>query len=298
MAIEAAAVRWERIITQNVPYHRLSDHWRRWLARLYPETTIPNAVDDLLVFVDIREMDGPKGSIGQARRLFWRDPSFLPVAAGIMLDKDDVNRISDDRVEAIVLHEMGHAVGFWTGTWRPNNLLQNPSLHENGDSIVPTPDTDFSGTNAIAAFNAAGGSSYTGPRSRSRTPLGDRATGTFTGGSPCSKNELMTSRLGDAVSFPLSAVTIQSHMLQRRRYPGRRLHPAQTSSSDPLARSSVGDPEGLALLRTSSSGPLERSSNEDREGLALLNCVETHPEAGPDEPEPITLNLRRAGERE
>ncbi len=149
------------------------------------------------------------------RGVFSGDPSFLPVAAGIMLDKDDVNRISDDRVEAIVLHEMGHAVGFGTGTWRPNNLLQNPSLHENGDSIVPTPDTDFSGTNAIAAFNAAGGSNYTGPRSRSRTPLGDRATGTFTGGSPCSKNELMTSRLGDAVSFPLSAVTIQSHMLQR-----------------------------------------------------------------------------------
>ena len=34
------------------------------------------------------------------------------------------------------------------------------------------------------------------------------------------------------------------------------------------------------------------------EGLIPLSCVIEHPEAGPDEPEPIILNLRRVGERE
>ena len=49
---------------------------------------------------------------------------------------------------------------------------------------------------------------------------------------------------------------------------------------------------------TSSSTRFARAAGEDQEWLVLLNCVVTHPEAGPDEPEPIPLNLRRAGERE
>ena len=38
-----------------------------------------------------------------------------------------------------------------------------------------------------------------------------------------------------------------------------------------------------------------RAAVEDLEELVLLNCVVEHPQAGPDRPEPIRLNLRRPG---
>ena len=61
----------------------------------------------------------------------------------------------------IVSQRIGHALGFHSSVWKRHNLLQpeaNPSRPR------PQPDTHFSGAKAIAAFNAAGGSSYTGAR--------------------------------------------------------------------------------------------------------------------------------------
>ena len=279
-AFETAAARWERIIAQDIPNHRLSDNRRSLLERLYPGTTSPEVVDDLVVYVEVVEIDGLSGTLGQAGRLVWRVPSSLPIAAGIELDRDDLRILTDQELGSLVLHELGHTLGFGLGSWEDHNLLKNPSLDVNGDPIVPAPDTYFSGANAIAAFNAAGGSSYTGAKVPVENTSGGSGSQDSHWRESVLQHELMTPRIGEATSHPLSAITIQSladigYVVDVTRADAYTL-PSTTSSSTRFAR----------------------AAGEDQEWLVLLNCVVTHPEAGPDEPESITLNLRRAGETE
>ena len=195
----------------------------------------------------------------------WRLPSWMPIASGVQLDQDDVGTMSNAKLAALMLHEIGHTLGFGTN-W--DYLLQNPSLVY-GNAIVPTPDTHFSGINAIAAFNAAGGSSYTGEKVPVENTLGISRDGHWR--ESVLDNELMTSRAAEAVSFPLSAITIQV-------------------LADMGYRVDVTQADAYTLPATSSS------SNTGVRAAEGLNCtIITHPDAGPDEPEPITLNLKRVG---
>ena len=90
----------------------------------------------------------------------------------------------------------------------------------------------------------------------------------------------MTSRIGDAVTHLLSAITIQS-------------------LADIGYGVDVTQADAYTLPSTSSSSTRTvRASGEDGGDLILLNCIVTHPEAGPDEPEPIILNLRSTSEGE
>ena len=90
----------------------------------------------------------------------------------------------------------------------------------------------------------------------------------------------MTPYIGSTAN-PFSAITIQSmadigYVVDATRADAYTLPSTSLSASDRVTRGAVGQGEGLVLL----------------------NCVVEHPEAGPDEPEPISLNLRRANARE
>ena len=84
--------------------------------------------------------------------------SQLPVLGFMQLDADDVTRLEQngDLVD-VILHEMGHVLGIGTLWGNFDTLLVNPSLPSN-----PGADTHFAGAAAIAAFDAAGGTAYTG----------------------------------------------------------------------------------------------------------------------------------------
>ena len=279
-AFETAAARWERVIAQDIPNHRLSESGRSLLERLYPGITAPEVVDDLVVYVEVVEIDGLSGTLGQASRLVWRLPSSLPIAAGIELDRDDLRIMTNNKLDALILHELGHTLGFGLRSWDDLNLLHDHSLDQNYDPIVPAPDTYFSGPNAIAAFNAAGGSSYTGAKVPVENTWGGSGSQDSHWRESVLQSELMTPRVGTATSHPLSAITIQS--LADVGYV------VDVTQAD-------------AYTLPSSSTSLTRGAGafaDGGKGLVLLNCVVEHPEAGPDEPEPITLNLRRSGRRE
>ncbi len=274
LAFENAVARWERIIAQDIPNHRLSARGRSLLDGLYPGTTAPEVVDDLLVYVEVTEIDGFGGTLGQAWRLVWRVPSSLPIASGIALDRDDLRTMSNNELEVLALHELGHTLGFGLGPWIDHNLLKDPSLDMNDDPIVPAPDTYFSGANAIAAFNAAGGSSYMGAKVPVENTWGGSGSQDGHWRESVMQSELMTPRVGDVVRHPLSAITIQS-------------------LADIGYTVDATQADAYTLPSTSSSKIATGS-----EGLILLNCVITHPEAGPDRPGPVILNLRRVSESE
>jgi hypothetical protein len=130
----------------------------------------------------------------------------LPLLAFIQLDSDDVTRLEQDGdLLDVILHEMGHALGIGTLWGNFDTLLVNPSLPSN-----PGADTHFAGTAAIAAFDAAGGTAYTGG---AKVPVDNQAS---VGSSDTHwrelvlQLELMTPQLTPGVANPMSAITTES----------------------------------------------------------------------------------------
>ena len=110
----------------------------------------------------------------------------------IAIDKDDLEWMSDTFLLEVILHEMGHVLGFGT-FWKTLNLVRGVS------------DMYFTGPLAIHAFDNAGGRNYNGPK----VPV-ESDSGHWRG--PVFGDELMTPSVRPDLdgSLPLSAITIQS----------------------------------------------------------------------------------------
>ena len=116
--------------------------------------------------------------------------SFIIIAESLLEESDTV-------LEMVVLHELGHALGF--GTAWTEKLLKESSASN------PEADTHFAGPLAIKAFNEAGGEDYEG----NKVPV---ANGGDDGHwrSSVLGNELMGSHVDADYPYFLSAITIQS----------------------------------------------------------------------------------------
>ena len=166
---------------------------------------INQMVDNVLVVVRLDSIDQAGRTLGQAGICAVRQSSGLPLVARLTLDTDDVDRLeSGGRLVALILHELGHALGFGT-LWTSNGLLANPSLPGNAGV-----DTHFTGAGAIAAFDAIGGDAYTGgqkvPVENTEGGIGSRDSHWR---SSVFANELMTGFL-TAGANPVSRVTVAS----------------------------------------------------------------------------------------
>ena len=170
----------------------------------HPE--VSDTVDDLRIFIDIRPLDGPSGTLAQAGFCQIRSLSRLPVLGFMSFDVADLGQIEQSGdLTALTLHEMGHVLGVGTLWPEFDVLLVDPSLPFNSGA-----DTHFAGGAAIAAFDAAGGTAYTGGE---KVPvenlLGEGSADTHWRESVL-RNELMTPALQSGVANPLSAITTES----------------------------------------------------------------------------------------
>ena len=110
----------------------------------------------------------------------------------------NIHILDDDLLFDVACHEIGHALGFGS-LWEDFDLLRNPS-ELNADA-----DTYFQGSRATAAFNEAGGTSYTSKK----VPIEN-------GGDDAHWREsvfifeLMSPSRDPRISNPLSAITVQS----------------------------------------------------------------------------------------
>jgi hypothetical protein len=117
--------------------------------------TIKTSIDDILILVTLDSIDGPGKVLGQAGPCYVRVPGFLPLLGIMHFDTADVAALeSAGLFHAVILHEMGHVLGFGP-LWGSSglNLLVGPA--DSGGT-----DPHFIGQQAIAAFNRMGGAGY------------------------------------------------------------------------------------------------------------------------------------------
>jgi uncharacterized protein YjdB len=199
-AFNEAKERWESLVTgdvEDIPLQTAAEDCGPGSPALN------QTIDDLLIFVTLEEIDGPGGVLGSAGPCFIRNSNSLSLVGAMIFDKEDLASIEDaGLLQTLILHEMGHVLGFGS-LWPTMGLLADPSL-------PPATGTDphFTGAQAIAAFDQVGGTAYTG----AKVPVEDTGgEGTADGHWRESVfiNELMTGFV-DLGENPLSIVTVSS----------------------------------------------------------------------------------------
>jgi hypothetical protein len=158
-------------------------------------------VDDVLIFATLEPIDGPGRVVGSAAPCWIRDRGFLPLVGVMVFDLHDMDLLERDGIlEALFLHEMGHVLGFGP-MWKYRDLLADPV--EAGGT-----DPHFTGRRAVAAFNGAGGSRYTGAKVPVENGFGPGTNDSHWRESVFG-NEVMTGFIDDGAN-PLSAITVAS----------------------------------------------------------------------------------------
>jgi hypothetical protein len=195
-AFTDAVLRWESIITGDLPSVAIPP------TDLFCQDSpvLNETIDDLLIFVQLIPIDGAGQILGAAGPCLLRNPGFLPLLGLMRFDTADIN---GGNLPNVVLHEMGHVLGFGT-IWVDKLLLKNPSLPSS-----PGVDTYFSGPQSIIAFNAAGGNAYVGAKVPVENAQGGEGTRDAHWRESQLVHELMTGFLTGSAQ-PLSAITIRS----------------------------------------------------------------------------------------
>jgi hypothetical protein len=163
---------------------------------------IHRSVDDLVILVTLTPIDGVGNVLGGSAPCYIRSTGKLPVLSLMQLDTDDLDQLQTaGLLQTVILHEMGHALGYGT-IWTDLNLLADAS---------PPPGTDphFTGAQATAAFNAVGGASYVASLKVPVENTGGAGTADAHWRESVFGNELMTGFV-DAGANPLSRVTVGS----------------------------------------------------------------------------------------
>ena len=203
-AFRTSAAMWERIITDDIYDYSFVENPQPANECISGQPGISDVVDDLRIYISIRDIDGPQPILGRAGPCYLRGISEHPIVGMMEFDIYDFDRITDQGLLIpVVLHEMGHVLGIGT-IWSRKELLMNPS------SVTPGADTHFIGPRAITAFDNAGGVNYTGG---AKVPVENEA-------GPGSQDshwreavfgaELMSPFVNSGVQNPLSVITIQS----------------------------------------------------------------------------------------
>lgn len=196
-AFEQAVARWRQIILSGDAPYPVNESASFCFPAM--NETVPGVV----IFAKLQPIDNAGGILGQAGPCIVRDdPGYLSAVGHMLFDTADLASLeASGRLNAVILHEMGHVLGFGT-MW---DFLTNALLVGRGSG-----DPFFSGSSARGAFlaSAATGTTFTG------TPVPVENTGG--GGTRDShwreatvSNELMTGFLNQGVN-PLSAFTAAS----------------------------------------------------------------------------------------
>jgi len=221
-AFDAAAAHWESIIygdQANVP---INTNNACGLG-----VTINQTVDDVIILARFDSIDGPGQILGSAGACSIRTSNGLTIYGAMQFDTADVaGLIASGSLNAVILHEMGHVLGFSSGTWNTQAGITQQRvcaqlLTSGNPPFVTHPDTHFDCTQsgatnfARAAFDSIGGTTYSGglkvPLENCTGVPASCGAGTYNSHWRESTfgNELMTGYLNNGAN-PLTLLTIAS----------------------------------------------------------------------------------------
>jgi hypothetical protein len=186
---EQAATRWAQVIrtgVADVPVNAVANECGTGAP------AFNGTVDDLLIDASVIPIDGLSGVLGQAGPCLVRSVGGLPALGAMQFDSADVaDLLASGRLYDVILHEMGHVLGFGT-TWEADVVDLGGS------------DPRFTGLTARGTWSALTGGSAEG------VPV-EATGGPGTAGSHWREtvfgNELMTGWISSG-SNPLSRVTV------------------------------------------------------------------------------------------
>ncbi|MEJ2666589.1 MAG: Ig-like domain-containing protein [Deinococcales bacterium] len=153
-AFNAAAARWDSIITQGLPNVNVSIPQgfcgsSGTAAPAMPTAAINGTIDDLRIDVWIGPIDGAGNILGEGGPCYSRSSDHLTVYGYIELDSADVASLeANNMLEATILHEMGHVLGIGTLWNYYRSLLTGAG----------TSNPRFVGANAVREWHTLGGS--------------------------------------------------------------------------------------------------------------------------------------------
>lgn len=188
-----AARRWESVITGDLP--DIDNVSIAKDACGTPHAAFTGAVDDVVIFADVRPVDGPNNVLASAGPCQLRArPSLLTIYGVMIFDSADSN--TSDLFETI-LHEMGHVLGIGT-LWTFKSLV-----NYDNSNCPATP--LFTATNAVREYQSLGATG--------NVPVeqdGGRGTACGHWDEETFDTELMTGISEGPSAEPLSRMTIAS----------------------------------------------------------------------------------------
>lgn len=202
-AFDSAEVRWERMLYGELPDISINIGAGPCAGVSIP--AVNETVDDLIIFVRLDSIDGPLNQLGSAGpcRIRINIADTTPIIGAMRFDTADVARfLTQGLFDEIVMHEMGHVLGYGT-LWPLLNRLANPS--QSGGA-----DPHFTGPEAIAAFDANGGSGYSAGQKVPVENTGGPGTADGHWRESVFDRELMTGFLDGGVANPMSVISLAS----------------------------------------------------------------------------------------
>ena len=205
-AFTNARLRWQNVVTSD-----LEDVQLQAAAGDCGSGTpaVDQTIDDVLILVSLVAIDGEGGVLGGAGPCYVRDPGDPLTVMGVMqFDTADLAMLEADGIlGGVILHEMGHVLGIGT-LWEFQGLLADPTLPPNAPP-APGADPHFTGSQAIGAFDNAGGLTYVAGAKVPVENTGGAGTADAHWRESVFDNELMTGFIGTG-SSPLSRITLAS----------------------------------------------------------------------------------------
>lgn len=110
--------------TQQAAFANAAQRWAQIIRGDLPTAIVDGVtVDDVLIEAEGVLIDGPGGILGQAGPTHIRPGSNLPVKGIMSFDTADLDRMeADGSLTDVILHEMGHVLGFGT-LWSRMGLI-------------------------------------------------------------------------------------------------------------------------------------------------------------------------------
>lgn len=143
----AARTKWEGIISGDVP-DVTGLIPARSCGNTFKTPVFDGTIDDILIDVLLQPIDGPGAVLGAAGPCLVRSADNLTVYGIMFFDTADLDFLEQlGFFDEVVIHEMGHVLGFGT-LWNFNRTLLTG---------VGTTDPRFTGPLAIAAYDKLGG---------------------------------------------------------------------------------------------------------------------------------------------